>query len=55
MEIENYLSRNIPNNGIEQRNDFDLLAQSFKIHVEKGFFLLKVSESFVDNNDFPPV
>jgi hypothetical protein len=49
--IEKYLSENIPNKGIEQKNDFHLSAQTFKIHVEKDSLLLKVSEPFVDDND----
>ena len=50
-EIEKYLSKNIPNQGIEQKNDFDLCAQAFKIRVEKGSLLLMMSERFVDDND----
>jgi hypothetical protein len=49
--IEQYLSRNIPNKGIERKNDFDLSAQSFKIHVKGDSLLLKVAEPFVDDND----
>ena len=53
--IEKYLSKSILNNGIEQKNDFDLSAQTFKIHVEKNSLLLKVSEPFVDDNDIPEI
>ncbi len=49
--IEQYLSKSIPNRGIEQKNDFDLSAQTFKVHIEKDSLLLKVSESFVDDHD----
>ena len=53
--IEKYLSDNIPNKGIEQKNDFELSAQTFKVHAEKEFLLLKVSEPFVDDNDIPAI
>ncbi len=49
--IEKYLSRSIPNDGIEQHSDFDLSAQTFKIHIEGDSLLLKVAEPFVDDDD----
>jgi len=45
--IEQYLAERIPNRGIEQHNNFDLGAQSFKVHVANSSYLLKVSEPFV--------
>jgi hypothetical protein len=50
-EIEKYLSRNIPNNGIERKHDFELSAQVFNIHIEDDSLLLEVTERFVDEND----
>ena len=55
MAIEKYLSKNIPNKGIEQKKDFDLSAQTFKVNIEKGFLLLKVWEPFVNDNDIPEI
>lgn len=53
--IEKYLSDRILNSGIEQRNDFDLSAQRFKIRVERDTFLLKVPETFVDDHDIAEI
>jgi len=53
--IEKYLAQHIPNRGIEQKNDFDLSAQRFKVHLERDSLLLKVSEAFVDDNEIPDI
>jgi len=50
-EIEKYLSRNIPNKGIERKHDFELSAQVFNIHIEDHSLFLEVTERFVDDND----
>lgn len=50
-EIERYLSRNIPNNGIEQKHDVDLSAEVFNIHIEDDSLSLEVTDRFVDDND----
>lgn len=49
--IEAYLSEHFPDSKIEQNHDFDLRAQSFKVHVPGDSLLLKVSDDFVRYND----
>ena len=39
--IEKYLAESIANKGIEQKNDFDRSAQSFKVYVDNDSLLLK--------------
>jgi hypothetical protein len=53
--IEQYLNEHIPNLGIEHQNDFDLGAQSFKVHIANNSYLLKVSEPFVEDHDIPQI
>ncbi len=49
--IEAYLSEHFAGSKIEQKHDFDLLAQSFKVHLPDDSLLLKVSDIFVSDND----
>ena len=49
--IRRYLSENFPDCDIEQRNDFDRHAQSFRIGAHEGDLLLKVSDEFVEDNE----
>jgi len=48
--VREYLSDKFPENQVEEKYDFDLSAQRFKIRRDKGTLLLKVGENFLDDN-----
>ncbi|MHB9142590.1 MAG: hypothetical protein ACYC25_12015 [Paludibacter sp.] len=49
--IKAYLIDAFPESKVDDKYDFDLGAQSFKIHFDKDLLLLKVDESFIDDNN----
>ena len=49
--VREYLNEKFPGSEIEEKLDFDLSAQAFKIHKEKHSLLLKVGENFLDDNN----
>ena len=50
--IAEYLSMHFPSHSIEQRWDFDLRAQSFKVSLQAESLLVKASKEFIA--DFDP-
>jgi hypothetical protein len=48
--IRAYLSSHFPNATIEEKHDFDVGAQAFKLHVSGGTLLLKVGDEFAEDN-----
>ena len=53
--ITAYLTEHFPGAKIEQKHDFSLRAQSFKVHVSDDSFLLTVSDEFVGDHDEPRI
>jgi len=49
--VRRYLNSKFPGSEIEEKNDFDLSAQVFKIHKDNDRLLLKVGEIFLDDHD----
>lgn len=49
--VREYLKSKFPENTIEEKYDFDLSAQTFKIHKGKHRLLLKVGENFLEDNN----
>lgn len=49
--VREYLNNKFPESEIEEKLDFDLSAQIFKIHKEGHSLLLKVGENFLDDNN----
>ncbi|MGH8403465.1 MAG: hypothetical protein ACRESO_08710, partial [Gammaproteobacteria bacterium] len=53
--IQQYLADKFPDSQIEQKNDFDRGAQSFKIEVTDSSLLLKIAGEFIDNNNIDEI
>ena len=53
--IAQYLAEHIETHGIEQQHDFDMCAQTFKVHIPNDFLLLKVSDPFIDDREIPGI
>ncbi|OGA76363.1 MAG: hypothetical protein A3G81_01540 [Betaproteobacteria bacterium RIFCSPLOWO2_12_FULL_65_14] len=53
--IAAYLAEHFPGAKIDQKRDFDLRAQSFKLQLSDDNLLLKVSEEFIRENDEPRI
>jgi hypothetical protein len=49
--IRDYLAEHFPGSEIEQKHDFDLGAQSFKVHLANYNLILKVSDDFASDNN----
>ena len=50
-EVLRYLRVHFPSRGVERKYDFDRDAESFKVMLDRGTLLLKVTETFLDDND----
>ena len=48
--IHTYLCERFPNAEVEEKNDFDLGAQTFKVLLSKSTLLLKVGDEFIGDN-----
>ena len=48
--IRNYLSTEFPNYAIDDRHDFDRIAQTFRLTTEEKIHLVTFSRGFLDNN-----
>lgn len=42
--VSHYLTLHFPGRYVEHREDFDRDAQSFKVHLDRGTLLLKISD-----------
>lgn len=48
--IESYLKKHFPGSTIEQKDDFDRRAQTFKVHLTNSTLLLKVGGELTEDN-----
>jgi hypothetical protein len=48
--IRNYLSTEFPNYAINDRHDFDRIAQTFRLTTEDEIHLVTFSRKFLDDN-----
>jgi hypothetical protein len=46
-QVLQYLAAHFPDRQVDQQNDFDRDAESFKVHLDKGTLLLKISGEFL--------
>lgn len=49
------LTEHFPGAKIKQKHDFNLRAQSFKVHLSDDSFLVTVSDEFVGDHDEPRI
>ncbi|MHB8424196.1 MAG: hypothetical protein ACYDB9_03440 [Gammaproteobacteria bacterium] len=53
--IREYLANKFPGSFIREHDDFDHVAQSFKIEVDGGSLLLKIAIEFIDDHNIEEI
>ena len=49
--VRDYFHEKLPERWITEKHDFDSGSQTFKIARDTGFLLVRVKQSFIDDND----